>query len=86
MARLGSKKRPVIVRVRTQGKAQYIYEVCERNGWHCIAGVEPGKPEDISDFEKLLNPPQVVNSEKIGRNDPCLCGSGKKYKKCCGAL
>ncbi len=23
------------------------------------------------------------NSEKIGRNDPCICGSGKKYKKCC---
>lgn len=23
-------------------------------------------------------------SEKVGRNDPCLCGSGKKYKKCCG--
>ena len=22
---------------------------------------------------------------KIGRNDPCWCGSGKKYKKCCGA-
>jgi len=26
----------------------------------------------------------VVNKEKIGRNDPCPCGSGKKYKKCCG--
>lgn len=26
----------------------------------------------------------VVNQEKIGRNDPCPCGSGKKYKKCCG--
>lgn len=26
-----------------------------------------------------------VRSEKIGRNEPCLCGSGKKYKKCCGA-
>lgn len=25
-----------------------------------------------------------VRSEKIGRNDPCPCGSGKKYKKCCG--
>ncbi|WP_256204377.1 SEC-C metal-binding domain-containing protein [Planococcus faecalis] len=25
-------------------------------------------------------------SEKIGRNDPCLCGSGKKYKKCCGKV
>ena len=24
-------------------------------------------------------------SEKVGRNDPCLCGSGKKFKKCCGA-
>ncbi len=23
--------------------------------------------------------------KKIGRNDPCPCGSGKKYKKCCGA-
>jgi preprotein translocase subunit SecA len=27
----------------------------------------------------------VVKEEKIGRNDPCPCGSGKKYKKCCGA-
>jgi preprotein translocase subunit SecA len=27
----------------------------------------------------------VVKGPKIGRNDPCSCGSGKKYKKCCGA-
>lgn len=27
----------------------------------------------------------VVKKKKIGRNDPCPCGSGKKYKKCCGA-
>lgn len=27
---------------------------------------------------------RVVNEVKIGRNDPCLCGSKKKYKKCCG--
>ncbi|MDY4976279.1 MAG: preprotein translocase subunit SecA [Clostridia bacterium] len=27
----------------------------------------------------------VVKAPKIGRNDPCPCGSGKKYKKCCGA-
>ena len=25
----------------------------------------------------------IVNDDKIGRNDPCHCGSGKKYKKCC---
>jgi len=28
--------------------------------------------------------PVVRSSEKVGRNDPCPCGSGKKYKKCCG--
>ena len=27
----------------------------------------------------------VVKGNKVGRNDPCPCGSGKKYKKCCGA-
>nr|MBQ5811753.1 preprotein translocase subunit SecA [Clostridia bacterium] len=27
----------------------------------------------------------VKNAAKVGRNDPCPCGSGKKYKKCCGA-
>ena len=30
-------------------------------------------------------PQQVIRREKIGRNDPCPCGSGKKYKKCHGA-
>jgi preprotein translocase subunit SecA len=29
--------------------------------------------------------PELVRSKKVGRNDPCPCGSGKKYKKCCGA-
>ncbi|AEM74456.1 preprotein translocase subunit SecA [Caldicellulosiruptor acetigenus] len=28
----------------------------------------------------------VVKTQKVGRNDPCPCGSGKKYKKCCGAV
>ena len=30
-------------------------------------------------------PQQVIRKEKVGRNDPCPCGSGKKYKKCHGA-
>jgi len=33
----------------------------------------------------VINPKaQPVKSAKVGRNDPCPCGSGKKYKKCCG--
>ena len=30
-------------------------------------------------------PQTVIRGDKVGRNDPCPCGSGKKYKKCCGA-
>ena len=26
----------------------------------------------------------IKNTKKVGRNDPCICGSGKKYKNCCG--
>jgi hypothetical protein len=37
-------------------------------------------PAPVSD----MAPPSARGTTKIGRNDPCLCGSGKKYKKCCG--
>ncbi|MBL9122991.1 MAG: SEC-C domain-containing protein, partial [Planctomycetaceae bacterium] len=32
------------------------------------------------------DPPQTVRNQgpRVGRNDPCPCGSGKKFKKCCG--
>ena len=36
-------------------------------------------PKQINEKENNLN-----ESKKIGRNDPCPCGSNKKYKKCCG--
>lgn len=32
-----------------------------------------------------LKQPAVRSEKKVGRNDPCTCGSGRKYKKCCGA-
>jgi SEC-C motif-containing protein len=35
--------------------------------------------------EPVAQKPVVRESPKIGRNEPCICGSGKKYKKCCGA-
>ncbi len=41
------------------------------------------------DFKSLLKrepPAEPAPKEKIGRNDPCPCGSGKKYKKCCGKV
>lgn len=39
---------------------------------------------DDQSFLNLLPKTTPVASVKIGRNDPCHCGSGKKYKKCCG--
>ena len=38
-------------------------------------------PDSESDY---VAPQPYVRESKIGRNDPCPCGSGKKYKKCCG--
>ena len=84
MAKLGTKKRPAIVRVQNEKRAKEIGSIFGKNGWQFILGIEPDKPEDISDLEKLLNPPKPVQSAIIGRNDPCPCGSGKKFKKCCG--
>lgn len=45
-------------------------------------GVAPGRPRGGAG-----NAPATIRREsaKVGRNDPCPCGSGKKYKKCCGA-
>ncbi len=43
------------------------------HGWHYIIGLEPGIPEDITDLENALHPPEPFHSVKIGR----------KYKKCC---
>ncbi len=34
--------------------------------------------------QAVANPRTVQGVKKVGRNDPCPCGSGKKYKKCCG--
>jgi hypothetical protein len=43
----------------------------ERRQEHALGSHEPAAPI-------------VSGSPKVGRNDPCPCGSGKKYKKCCG--
>ncbi|MBR2861273.1 MAG: SEC-C domain-containing protein [Clostridia bacterium] len=34
--------------------------------------------------QKVKKASQQATSQKVGRNDPCPCGSGKKYKQCCG--
>ena len=86
MARLGTKKRLARGHVQTLERAQAILAMCDDRGWTAIIGIEPDKPEDISEVQRLLNPPKPKQAgHKVGRNDPCPCGSGKKFKKCCMA-
>ncbi|MGL5633861.1 MAG: SEC-C metal-binding domain-containing protein [Sarcina sp.] len=58
-------------------KADYLYELPQ---WEAIFSAEK-RAEIAKTFKKSKT---IVNEVKVGRNDPCTCGSGKKYKKCCG--
>ena len=85
MAKLGTAKNPAVVTVKTETRFNEVASLFAENGWHYTIELEPDKPEDIIDLERLLNPPAPRTAEpKVGRNEPCQCGSGKKHKKCCG--
>ena len=83
-AKVGTEKRPALVQVQTEKRADDIRKICEENGWFVEVDIKPDEPEDVSAVDQLQNPPEMITSEKVGRNDPCPCGSGKKYKQCHG--
>lgn len=58
-------------------KADWLYNLSE---WESLLSAER-REEIAKEYKKSKT---VVKGDKIGRNDPCPCGSGKKYKKCCG--
>ncbi|MBR0147105.1 MAG: SEC-C domain-containing protein [Eubacterium sp.] len=61
-----------------QCNAEWLYTLPQ---WDSIYTKE--KREELYKKEKSSH--TIVKPPKVGRNDPCPCGSGKKYKKCCGA-
>jgi SWIM/SEC-C metal-binding protein len=84
-AKLGTDKNPAAVHVKTKERMKEVAAIFEENDWKYSIELESDKPEDVTQLELLLNPPKTVIAEKkVGRNEPCPCGSGKKYKKCCG--
>lgn len=58
-------------------KAEWLYTLEQ---WD---GILP--QEKRNEITKQFRQSKIAVSSKVGRNDPCPCGSGKKYKKCCGA-
>ena len=83
--KLGTEKNPAVVNVKTKKRMEEVASIFEKNGWKYKADIDPNKPEDITDLDMLMNWPKPTEAEKkVGRNEPCPCGSGKKHKKCCG--
>ncbi|MGD9016140.1 MAG: SEC-C metal-binding domain-containing protein [Desulfobacterales bacterium] len=83
--KLGTEKNPAVVNVQTKKRVKELESVFAENDWRYKIELDPDKPEDVTDLEILLNPQKtMIAGEKVGRNEPCPCGSGKKYKKCCG--
>ena len=60
-----------------EAKADWLYGLEE---WNDI--LKPERQKELYREQKKSG--TIVKEKKIGRNDPCPCGSGKKYKFCCG--
>lgn len=60
-----------------EAKADWLYNLPE---WEPL--ISEDRRREL--YREQKRSKTVVKGEKIGRNDPCPCGSGKKYKKCCG--
>ncbi len=58
-------------------KAEWLYELPQ---WEALLSKERRKELYTAQKKSMT----VVKGKKIGRNEPCPCGSGKKYKQCCG--
>jgi uncharacterized protein YecA (UPF0149 family) len=58
-------------------KAHWLYKLPQWEKIHT--------EEKRNQIAKEYNREHIAVSNKVGRNEPCTCGSGKKYKKCCGA-
>ncbi|USD35881.1 MULTISPECIES: PBPRA1643 family SWIM/SEC-C metal-binding motif protein [Ferrimonas] len=82
---LGTKEHPLTLSVQTQARQEEVQAQIEQHQLVATITVNPDENENLLELESWLNKPTTTTFEKTpGRNDPCSCGSGKKYKKCCG--
>jgi SEC-C motif domain protein len=77
-----------VAKYKAQGKVLEHHEVAkfrQKEGrWFFVDG-ESHVHEEGKGHQHEPQTPVVRETPKVGRNDPCSCGSGKKFKKCCGA-
>ena len=80
---------PRDTRLAAMHKPYYVRDtVAEMSWWSCFDedDLETIDSEGFNRYGETLAAPFVREQPKVGRNDPCPCGSGKKFKKCCGAV
>ncbi|MCK6263383.1 SEC-C domain-containing protein [Vibrio sp. ZSDE26] len=83
--KLGTAEAPVSVLVNSEARKSEIEALVEEHSIVVDITVDSAKEENTIELDTLLNKPKTTTFEKTpNRNDPCSCGSGKKYKKCCG--
>jgi SWIM/SEC-C metal-binding protein len=83
----GSKKYPLALVVTTEARKQEIEAQVAEAQLYAEISVDSSEDavESIAELTALLNKGDTVKLDKTpARNEPCSCGSGKKYKKCCG--
>lgn len=86
-ARLPKRAKEIILTALGKKDVRDREDVLMRAAEIYEASGEKERAKELEKQTKLLNKQSsmVIKPAKIGRNDPCPCGSDKKYKKCCGA-
>lgn len=80
----GTDEAPISITVMSQERKLELEMIVEKHAIVANIVVDPTKDENTIELDTLLNKPTTtVFDKKPNRNDPCNCGSGKKYKKCC---
>ena len=83
--KLGSASKPLALFVQSTEREQELLAIIAEHNLVANIDVNADLDENISELDAVLNKPKTQVFEKTPeRNDPCSCGSGKKYKKCCG--
>ena len=83
----GSKKYPLMLVVTSEERKREVEALVADAQLYAEVSVDTreGATESIAELTALLNKQGTVRLDKVpARNEPCSCGSGKKYKKCCG--
>jgi len=84
-AKLGTQDNPLTLTVTNEERKTAVSAIVLENELFADISVDASNEENIVELDTLLNKPKTTTFEKTpNRNDPCVCGSGKKYKKCCG--